>query len=180
MKQNIFFVTTLFLLSSLLFAQQSNDGRGVKYGAFSFTMEVILPDTPEVIFDAATGDISGWWDHSVSKNPVEFYIEPIPGGGFWEFFDDEGNGVLHATVIAADKGKLLRFEGPLGLAGIAIHLVTTYTFEPVGSDSTLMKISVHGAGEIDDDTPAIVEKVWEHFIFERFQPYIESGKHLDE
>jgi len=48
----------------------------------------------------------------------------------------------------------------------------------IGSDSTLMKISVHGAGEVEDGTPAIVEKVWEHFIFERFQPYIESGGHL--
>jgi len=41
-----------------------------------------------------------------------------------------------------------------------------------------MKISVHGAGEVDDGTPAIVEKVWEHFIFERFKPYIESDGHL--
>ena len=173
-----FVVTTIILLSSLLSAQQLNDESGVKYGAFSFTKEVTLPGTPEFIFDAATGDISGWWDHSVSENPVELYIEPIPGGGFWEFFDDEGNGVLHATVIAADRGKLLRFDGPLGLAGIAIHLVTTYAFEPVGSDSTLMKISVHGAGEVEDGTPEIVEKVWEHFIFERFKPYIESGEHL--
>jgi len=173
-----FVVTTIFLLSFLLSAQQSNNERGVTYGAFSFTMEVTLPGSPGVIFDAATGDISGWWDHSVTKNPVEFYIEPIPGGGFWEFFDDEGNGVLHATVIAADKGKLLRFDGPLGLAGMAIHLVTTYTFEPAGSDSTLMKISVHGAGEVEDVTPATVENVWEHFIFERFKPYIETGGHL--
>ena len=60
----------------------------------------------------------------------------------------------------------------------AIHLVTTYTFESAGSDSTLMKISVHGAGEVDDYTPAIIEKVWEHFIFERFKPYIETGGYL--
>ncbi len=178
MRRINFVVTTLFLLSSFLSAQQSNNEGGVKYDAFSFTKELTLPGTPEVIFDAATGDISGWWDHSVSENPVEFYIEPIPGGGFWEFFDDDGNGVLHATVIAADRGKLLRFDGPLGLAGIAIQLVTTYTFEPVGSDSTLMKISVHGAGEVEDGTPATVEKVWNHFIFERFKPYIESGGHL--
>jgi len=178
MKQNNIVVTIIFLLSSLLSAQQSNDESGVKYGAFSFTKELTLPGIPEVIFDAATGDISGWWDHTVSTNPVDLYIEPIPGGGFWEYFDDEGNGVLHATVIAADRGKLLRFDGPLGLAGIAIQLVTTYIFEPVGSDSTLMKIAVHGAGEVEDGTPAIVEKVWEHFIFERFKPYIESGKHL--
>jgi hypothetical protein len=173
-----FVVCTIFLLSSLLSAQQSNDESGLKYGAFSFIKEVTLPGTPVVIFDAVTGDISGWWDHSVSKDPVEFYIEPIPGGGFWEFFDDDGNGVLHATVIAADRGKLLRFDGPLGLAGAAIHLVTTYTFEPVGIDSTLMKISVHGAGEVEDGTPAIVEKVWQHLIFERFKPYIKSGRYL--
>ena len=178
MERIIILVTIIFLLSSLLSAQQSNHESRVKYGAFSFTKEVTLPGTPEVIFDAATGDISDWWDHSVSENPVEFYIEPIPGGGFWEFFDDEGNGVLHASVIAADRGKLLRFDGPVGLAGIAIQLVTTYTFEPVGSDSTLMKISVHGAGEVEDATSVIVEKVWEHFIFERFKPYIESGEHL--
>ena len=179
MRYNNFVVVIIFLLSSFLTAQQSNNASGVNYGAFSFTKEVKLPGTPEDIFEAATGDISGWWDHSVSKSPVEFYIEPVPGGGFWEYFDDKGNGVLHATVIAADRGKLLRFDGPLGLAGNAIQLVTTYTFEASGTDSTFMKISVHGAGEVDDATPAIVEKVWEHFIFERFKPYVESGGHLE-
>ena len=64
------------------------------------------------------------------------------------------------------------------MAGTAIKLVTTYTFETVGSDSTLVKIFVHGAGEVEDGTPAIVEKVWEHFIFESFKPYIENGEHL--
>jgi len=43
MKRIIFVVTTLFLLSSLLFAQQSSDESSVKYGAFSFTKEVTLP-----------------------------------------------------------------------------------------------------------------------------------------
>ncbi len=41
-----------------------------------------------------------------------------------------------------------------------------------------MKISVHGAGEVEDGTPATVEKVWEHFNFERFKPYIETNGHL--
>lgn len=178
MKYILIISIVVLSVSVLMFAQEENSKQKIKYGVFSFTKELTLPGTPVEIFDAATGDISGWWDHSVSKNPVELYIEPIPGGGFWEYFDDEGNGVLHATVIAADRGKLLRFDGPLGLAGIAIHLVTTYTFEPVGSDSTLMKISIHGAGEVEDGTPTIVDKVWEHFIFERFKPYIESGEHL--
>jgi hypothetical protein len=42
----------------------------------------------------------------------------------------------------------------------------------------MIKISVYGAGEVEEGTPAIVEKVWEHFIFERFKPHIESGEHL--
>jgi hypothetical protein len=168
----------LFALVCISAYAQDDQKVKPKYDVFSFDKEVTLPGTPEVIFDAVTGDVSGWWDHSFTDKPKEFYIEPIPGGGFWEIFDDEGNGVLHARVIYADRGKMLRFDGPLGLSGKAIQVVTTYQFEPVGSDSTLFKVSVHAAGEVDEGIPAIVERVWEHFIFEQLKPYVESGKHL--
>ena len=128
--------------------------------------------------DNITGDIKPWWDHSFSEDPFDLYIEPYPGGGFWEIFDEEGNGVLHATVIYVDRGKMLRFSGPLGLSGKAINFVVTYKFEPVGRDSTLFKVTVHASGEIEEGLPAIVENVWEHFIFERFKPYVESGDYL--
>lgn len=170
-----YLIIVLFLFSLNTFSQ---DESAVSYDVFSFDKEVVLPGTPEVIFDAVTGDISGWWDHSMSENPVKFYIEPFPGGGFFEIFDDAGNGVLHATVIYADRGKALRFDGPLGLSGMAIQFVTTYQFEAVGSDSTLFKVSVHAAGEMSESIPAIVERVWEHFIFEQLEPYIKEGKHL--
>ena len=172
----IILIATFLISNVILFAQ---DETVTNFKVFSFDKEVILPGTPEIIFDAVTGDISGWWDHSFSENPKKFYIEPKPGGGFWEIFDDNGNGVLHATVIYADRGKILRFDGPLGLSGKAIKVVTTYEFEPVGSDSTLFKVSVHAAGEVDEGVPAIVENVWEHFIFGQFKPYIESGKYLE-
>ena len=173
-------LTFFLLLLPATFLAQDEVSSKPKYDVFSFDKKVTLPGTPEIIFDAVTGDISGWWDHSFTESPKEFYIEPIPGGGFWEYFDDEGNGVLHARVIYADRGKMLRFDGPLGLSGKAIQVVTTYQFEPVGSDSTLFKVSVHAAGEVDEGIPAIVEKVWEHFIFEQLKPYIESGKHLND
>ena len=170
----------LLLIFPATLISQDNQSTKPKYDVFSFDKEVTLPGTPEVIFDAVTGDISGWWDHSFTDNPKEFYIEPVPGGGFWEIFDDEGNGVLHATVIYADRGKMLRFDGPLGLSGKAIQVVTTYQFEPVGTDSTLFRVSVHAAGEVDEGIPAIVERVWEHFIFEQLKPYVEAGKPLEE
>ena len=166
----------LIVISSVLLAQEN---KKAKYDVFSFDKEVTLPGLPETIFDAVTGDISGWWDHSFSDHPKKFFIEAKPGGGFWEIFDDKGNGVLHATVIYSDRGKILRFEGPLGLSGKAIQVVTTYTFNPVGSDSTLFKVSVHAAGEVDEGVPEIVESVWNHFIFERLEPYIKSGRHLE-
>ncbi len=178
MKIQVLVILITISLSSFLLSQNVET---TKYGAFSFEKELTLPGTPGEIFDAATGDISGWWDHSVSGNPMEFFIEPFPGGGFWEIFDEEGNGVLHATVIAADRGKLLRFDGPLGLAGTAIQLVTTYTFESTaGSDSTIIKISVHASGEMNDKTAGLVESVWEHFIFGQFKAYVEGRAKLRE
>ncbi|MBK7172175.1 MAG: hypothetical protein IPH84_02830 [Bacteroidales bacterium] len=66
-------------------------------------------------------------------------------------------------------------DGPLGLSGIAIQMVTTYAFTPAGNDSTKLILSVHGAGEVEEGIPAIVEKVWDHFLIERFKPFIEAG-----
>jgi len=167
----------LFIISYTVYSQNEIKIKP-HYDIFAFDKEVTLSGSPEQIFDAATGDISGWWDHSFSENPKIFFIEAKPGGGFYEIVDDDGNGVLHATVIYSQRGKMIRFDGPLGLSGRAVQIVTTYEFSEVGKDSTLMKVSVHGSGEMEEGMPAIVENVWEHFIFERFKPYIEAGKHL--
>ena len=75
------------------------------YGVFSFEQQLTLPGTPNEIYDAITGDISGWWDHSFSEKPYKLYIEPKPGGGFYEIFNESGDGVKHATVTVADRGR---------------------------------------------------------------------------
>jgi hypothetical protein len=148
-----------------------------RYDVFSFEQQLTLPGTTTQIYDAITGDITPWWDHSFSEKPYKLYIDAIPGGGFYEIFNAGGDGVKHATVIYSDRGKMLRFEGPLGLSGKAIQMVTTYEFSAAGPDSTLFKLSVHAAGEMEEGLPAQVESVWHHFIFERFKPYIESGEY---
>lgn len=146
-----------------------------EYGTFRFSQQIVLPGKPETVYDTVTGDISPWWDHSFSEKPYRLYIEPKPGGGFWEIFDEAGNGVLHARVIVADRGKMLRFSGPLGLSGQAIQLVCTYTLEPVGDGETRLTLNVHGAGELDPpDIAAIVERVWHHFLFDRLKPFMEG------
>jgi len=149
----------------------------VDIGAFEFSFERTVPGTPRATWDALTGDISGWWDHSVSGSPYRLYIEPRPGGGFYEIFDDSGDGVRHAVVTAAARGVMLRMEGPLGLAGPAVSMVATYDLSEVGLEgaSTLLKVTVRAAGEMREGWPETVERVWHHFIDERFVPFMEAG-----
>jgi uncharacterized protein YndB with AHSA1/START domain len=163
----------LIYFTILLFPILSHgDIRNLTTGAFEVKYTIILPGTPEAVFDAVTGDISEWWDHSFSKSPLKFYIESRPGGGFYEIFDEQGNGVKHAEVIVSDRGKMLRFDGPLGLSGMAIKIVSTYELEPAGSDSTRFTLTVHAAGESTEGLAETVDKVWYHFLFERLKPYL--------
>ena len=146
----------------------------LKTGAFQVVQEVVLPASPEAVYDAATGDISGWWDHHFSEHPKKLYIEAKPGGGFWEIFDDSGDGVLHATVTFAQRGKVLRMVGPLGLAGRALDMVTTYEFSPDPA-GTKLRVTCNVSGQLDDGLDKIVDAVWRHFIGEQLKAYIESG-----
>jgi uncharacterized protein YndB with AHSA1/START domain len=162
-----------FLLISFPSSLRS-DTKELKAGAFQVQQELVLPASPEAVYDAATGDISGWWDHSFSEHPKKLYIEAKPGGAFYEIFDDAGNGVLHATVIYADRGKRIRFTGPLGFSGQAVIMVTTYDFlpDPAG---TKLRLTCNVSGQIADGEDKTVDAVWHHFLFERLKPYIESG-----
>jgi hypothetical protein len=145
---------------------------------FSFMKEYHYPGDTLFIYDHLTGDISEWWDHSFSADPYKMVIEPTPGGGFYEIFDASGDGVLHATVTGAQRGKMLRMNGPLGLAGMAIDMVITYRLEPLGADSTKLLLEVNAAGEVEEGIPEVVERVWDHFLEEQFASYISNKLNL--
>lgn len=147
----------------------------VPTGAFSFTVETMAPGQPEQVYDATFGDVSGWWDHSMSDDPHAMYIEAKPGGAFMEIFDESGDGVRHAVVTHAERGEMLRFEGPLGLAGHAIHMVTTWTFADGDEGHTLIAVEVHAAGEVHEGWAAVVERTMRHFLVDRLTPYLEGG-----
>lgn len=153
--------------------QSPESNEHIDRDSFSFTIETTLPGKSVNVYDHLTGDISSWWDHTFSGNPHQLYIEAKPGGGFFEIFDESGDGVRHAVITGAQRGKLLRMEGPLGLAGHALTLVTTYNLTEA-NDSTTLKVAVHGAGEFKEDWPNVIENVWNHFIIEQFKPYWEE------
>jgi hypothetical protein len=173
------FTVAVACMAALVVAAHA-EHKSLPAGAFEVTHTLLLPGAPEEIYDAITGDISGWWDHSFSEKPARFFIEAKPGGGFWEYFDAQGeNGVRHAVVTAAERGKLLRFEGPLGLAGNAILMVHTYAFEKAEEGKTRLTVTVRASGQVQEGWDDAVDRAWHHFLFERFQPWVEAGKHRE-
>jgi hypothetical protein len=56
-------------------------------------------------------------------------------------------------------------------------MVFTYKLEPVPGDSTQLTLQAQGSGHMEAGWPDLVAKVWNHFLVERFKPYIEAGKH---
>ena len=143
--------------------------------AWSITHRVMLPGSPERAYDAATGDIAPWWDHSFHEKPLRLVLEPWAGGGFREIWNAQGEGVRHATVAWAERGKRLRFEGPLGLAGEGILLVTTWDFTAKG-DSTELRCTSNLTGSVAPGHEKAVDQVWAHFLTGRLKPYVESGR----
>lgn len=177
-RARVFLVMVVLPLLLITLSADRPLGKVVKTSSagFSIEHELVLPVTPEEAYDAMTGEISGWWDHSFSESPRALYIEPKPGGGFIELFDDSGDGVLHATVTCADRGKLLRYVGPLGLAGNSFTMSVTYAYES-HDDGTLVKVTANSMGIMEDGWDKVVDGVWNHFLFEQLKPYVESGRH---
>jgi hypothetical protein len=163
-------ISLVLLFASLAFAQVTP----FTPQGFTITQEVSYSVTPDTLFDLMTGDILPWWDHHFSDKPLALFIEPKAGGGFFEIFDNQAHGAKHATVILADRGKTLRFDGPLGLSGSAVQSVTSWQYEAAPGGTKLM-LTVNLSGQIDKDQADLVAKVWNHFLVERLKPYVEGG-----
>ncbi len=174
MKRAILKLAAVVVIGMGFAGVASAEVKSAEKGKFRIEQELILPTTPNEVYDAVTGDISGWWDHSFSGHPKKLYIEARAGGGFYEVFDDAGNGALHATVIYADRGKKLRYTGPLGFAGNAIDLVTTYDMVAV-EGGTKFHLTVTATGDVNEQLAGALDGVWHHFLDERLKAYITSG-----
>ncbi|MGJ3231309.1 MAG: SRPBCC domain-containing protein [Oceanicaulis sp.] len=133
----------------------------------------------EEVFEAATGDVSPWWDHSFAEDPAELVIEPEFGGRFYERLEEGSqDGALHARIIYVDAPSQLRMNGPLGLSGRALDLVSSWTLEEAQDGAaTTFTVDLAMTGEIDAEMARLVTSVWTHFIEGRLKPYMEAGCH---
>lgn len=144
-------------------------------GGFEIVHETVVPGTPDAVYDEFTGDVSGWWDHTMSDQPARLVIDARPGGHFYEHFDESGeNGAIHATVIYAERGKKLVYRGPLGFNGHPLELVVTWELSPVSADRTRVKVTCRGEGELQEGWAESVDDVWHHWLVERFRPWMEN------
>lgn len=169
----------IFLIAAAVFAAASplawTQPKETRLSAFTLEQEVVLAGTPTEVYDAVTGDISPWWDHHFTATPKKFYIEAKPGGGFYEIFNDAGDGLRHGTVIWAERGKRLRFAGPLVFSGQYAEFVTTYDLKPDPA-GTRLHLTVNFGGQLPAGVEKNVDEVWHHFLFERLKPYMETRK----
>jgi uncharacterized protein YndB with AHSA1/START domain len=167
-----------FVVAASLAADPLRAGEAVEFPVRGITLEKEVPIAapPDEAWNAFTGDVSGWWDHTFSGKPRKLVIDRLPGGGFWEIFDAEGHGVKHAEILWAEPGKVLKMRGPLGFSGKAVDLVHTFRFEPDGAGTKIL-FTLNALGQLDDLDVAALEQVWEHFLVERFQAHVAAGKH---
>lgn len=144
---------------------------------FRSQLVVEIDAPPARVWDAATGDVTGWWDHSFAIDPAAMAIEAEAGGRFYEYLKTGStDGALHARVIYADAPQTLRLDGPLGLSGRAVQLVTTWSLaEAQDGAATRFTVDIAMQGELDAELAGAVHGVWTHFIGVRLKPYVEAG-----
>lgn len=143
--------------------------------SFEISHSLVVEVPRQEAWDAFVGDVTPWWDHHLSESPVAMYFEDKPGGGFYEIFDEAGNGVRHAVVTTVAPPALFRFEGPLGMAGHALQMVHTVAFaDGDDEDITQIFLDVRAFGAIKEGWAEAIDGVWMHFLMERFKPYVEG------
>jgi hypothetical protein len=84
-------------------------------------------------------------------------MEPRVGGRFWEDWGD-GDGALYATVTGIRRPEELTCSGPMGMRVPVAGVFRMELEERPGA--TLVRLSHHAVGPIDDDTRAAYERGW--------------------
>jgi DNA-binding transcriptional ArsR family regulator/uncharacterized protein YndB with AHSA1/START domain len=117
--------------------------------------EVVVDAPRERVFDALCR-MGEWWPHTFREG-ASVHLEPQVGGRFWEDWGD-GDGALYATVTGIRRPERLACSGPMGMSGPVAGVFALDLEER--PDGTLVRLSHHAVGPIDDDTRASYERGW--------------------
>lgn len=135
---------------------------------------VSIRASAEHVFDTL-GKISKWWDsnHTYTLDATNLSLDLRVGGRFLEEMEN-GQGVVHSTVIFSKRGELLRLSGALGpLQMLGAHGTLTFQFEPSELGVDLHAKYVVMARNLQEWAAAVERVLQEQLI--RLKHFIETG-----
>lgn len=141
--------------------------------AYETAVDIVINAPRERVWKALTEEIGAWWSHTYREDIVGVYLEPWPGGRFYEKFDEKGNGGLYATVTYAEYPSLIRYQGPMGMPGSQL---ITGRFELIEEtdQSTLVKINGWVLGDVPGELMAERSRGGSE-IYSSLKRYLEEG-----
>ena len=135
--------------------------------------EVVINASPEEVFEAMTGSVESWWNHGFSENPRAIVLEPHVGGRFYEDFGEEGDGALYCVVSYVDRPHSLWMQGSMGMREPVTGTIK-FELEKQG-EATLLKLSHHAFGLIDDQKEGTYTEGWKMLLGQRLKRLVETG-----
>ena len=117
--------------------------------------EVVVAAPRDKVFEAVCR-MGEWWPHTFREGAA-VHLEPRVGGRFWEDWGD-GDGALYATVTRIHRPELLTCTGPMGM-GTPVTGVWSLALSEADA-GTLVRLSHHAVGPIDDETASAYEHGW--------------------
>ena len=117
--------------------------------------ELVVAASRDKVFEALCR-MGEWWPHAFREGAA-VHLEPRVGGRFWEDWSD-GDGALYATVTGIRRPDLLTCTGPMGMR---VPVTAVWSMELSEHDGgTLVRLSHHAVGPIDDETRAAYQHGW--------------------
>ena len=137
---------------------------------FIVTQEADVAVAPQAAYDAFV-KIGQWWNdaHTFSGAAKNISIEPKAGGCWCEALPNGGS-VRHMTVVHADPGAMLVFNGglgPLQFMGVAGSMKVTFKAQDKGTHVSV----TYAVGGFDTDNFAEISKGVDAVLGEQIKRY---------
>lgn len=117
----------------------------------------------------------GAYPYLVSRNARDFTLEATLGGRLYEDWG-EGQGVVWATVVGLEEGRLLELAGSMGIEGArAVHGIVHIELVASRGSKTTLSLSHHIMGEVTVDDQQDYENGWQDLL-NRLRRYVESAE----
>jgi DNA-binding transcriptional ArsR family regulator/uncharacterized protein YndB with AHSA1/START domain len=161
--------TAASLLQLQSVAEATREGPSMTVRSLAIEQDVLIDAPVSHVWTTLTADVNRWWLHKFWDDGVGFF-ELRLGGALGE--RSGGNEVLAATVTRIEPEKRLSLRGAMGMSG-AVAGVIDYTLEP-HEGGTLVKVSHHAVGEIDDETEQAYSRGWRDLLHDGLKPCCEG------